>query len=157
MDTGGKTGFILAPGCDLAMKTPPENLQAVTELVHNEKLQGELRASEVKVSEVEKLDLSRHWQKEKVVIDVVTLDSSSCAPCQYMVDAAERASSSFGNDVILKEYRIKDKEGVRMMASLGVKNIPTIVIDGNIEFSSQIPPIQKIENKIRTYLDKKMK
>ncbi len=155
MDTGGKTGFILAPGCDLAMKTPPENIQAVTKLVHDEMLQGELRASTATVSEVEKLDLSDHWHKDKVVVDIITLDSSSCAPCQYMVNAVERAAESFGDKVIFKEYRIKEKEGVQMMVSLGVQNLPTIVIDGEVEFISQIPPVQKIEEKIREFLEKK--
>lgn len=155
MDIGGKKGFILAPGCDLAMATPPENIKAITGLVHNEVLQGELRASEVPVSEVEKLDLSTHWNNDKVVIDIITLDSSSCAPCQYMVNAVARACESFGEKVEFKEHRIKEKEGVQMMATLGVLNIPTIVMDGNIEFISQIPPVGTIEKKIKEYLVKK--
>ncbi len=156
MDIGGKQGFILAPGCDLPMDTPIENLKAVTEIVHDEILQGKIRASAAPVSEIDKLDLSTHWQKDKVIVDVVTLDSSSCAPCQYMVNAVERASEPFGEKVLYNEYRIKEKEGVQMMASLGVKNIPTIVIDGNVEFSSQIPPVSKISEKIEEYLKKKI-
>lgn len=156
MDIGGKKGFILAPGCDLAMDTPIENLVAVSELVHDEVLQGELRASEAKGLNVELLDLSNHWDKEKVIIDIITLDSSSCAPCQYMVNAVARAAEKFGDKVIYKEHRIKEKEGVQMMASLGVQNLPTIVMDGNIDFISQIPPVQDIEAKIERYLaDKK--
>jgi MtaA/CmuA family methyltransferase len=155
MDIGGKRGFILAPGCDLAMATPPANLKAITELVRDEVLQGELRAAEAKVSEVEKLDLSAHWAHDKVVIDVVTLDSSSCAPCQYMMDAVTRAAESYGDSVILKEYRIKEREGVQMMASLGVMKIPTIVMDGKVEFSSQIPPVHEIRHRIGEYLDAK--
>jgi len=155
MDIGGKKGFILAPGCDLAMATPKENLIAVAELVHDEILQGELRASEAKGMEVELLDLSKHWDKDKVVIDVITLDSSSCAPCQYMMDAVARAAEEFGDKVVYKEHRIKEKEGVQMMASLGVQNLPTIVMDGNIDFISQIPPIQDIKNKIKGYLEAK--
>lgn len=155
IDTGGKKGFILAPGCDLPMDTPVENLLAVTELVQNEELQGQLRASAAPVSEIEKLDLTEHWLKDKVVVDVVTLDSSSCAPCQYMVDAVLRAAGPFGDKVVCKEYRIKEKEGVQMMASLGVQSIPSIVMDGNVEFSSQIPPVNKIEEKIRNYLKTK--
>ncbi|MCA1747808.1 MAG: hypothetical protein LC655_08935, partial [Bacteroidales bacterium] len=130
MDIGGKRGFILAPGCDLAMATPPANLEAVTNLVRDEVMQSELRASEATVTEVDKLDLSSHWEADKVVVDVVTLDSSSCAPCQYMVDAVARAAEGFGDNVVYKEHRIKEKEGVQMMASLGVMKIPTIVIDG---------------------------
>lgn len=155
MDIGGKKGFILAPGCDLPMHTPPENLKAVTELVHDEVQQGALRASEAKVSEIEKLDLSDHWSVDRVVVDVVTLDSSSCAPCQYMFDAAMRASEPFGDKVICREHRIKEKEGVQMMASLGVQNIPTLVMDGNIEFISQIPPIHEIEKRIEAHLKAK--
>ena len=152
MDIGGKKGFILAPGCDLPMNTPIENIKAVTELNRNELLQGELRAHAAKAHVVEKLDLTQHWSKSKVMIDIITLDSSSCAPCQYMVDAVERASQKFGDQVIFKEHRIKEAEGVQMMVSLGVRNLPTIVMDGNIEFISQIPPVSKIEDRIQHYL-----
>lgn len=155
MDTGGKKGFVLAPGCDLAMATPPGNLKAVTRLVRDEILQGELRASAASVNEVQKLDLSDHWKTDKVVVDVITLDSSSCAPCQYMVDAVQRACKPFGEEVICREYRIKEEEGVQMMAALNVMNIPTIVIDGNVEFISRIPPIHEISEKIRQYLENK--
>ena len=155
MDIGGKKGFILAPGCDLPMATPPENLIAVTDLVHDELLQGELRATEASASNLEALDLSDHWSDEKVVIDVITLDSSGCAPCQYMYDAVIRASEKFGDKVIYKEHKIKNEAGIQMMATLGVKNIPTTVIDGNIEFISQIPPVKDIEDKIEEYLSKK--
>jgi glutaredoxin len=96
-----------------------------------------------------------HWSTKQVVIDIVTLDSSSCAPCQYMVNAVERASLPFGEKVIFREHKITKRAGVQMMASLGVKNLPTIVIDGNIEFISQIPPVSQIESKIREYLGTK--
>ncbi len=155
MDTGGKKGFVLAPGCDLPMDTPPENISAVSRLVCDEMLQGKLRASSVPVADIELLDLTSHWKKDKVVIDIITLDSSSCAPCQYMLNAVARAAETFGDKVLFKEHRIKEKEGVRMMASLGVKNLPTIVIDGNIEFISIIPPIKKIEEKIEKYINSK--
>lgn len=155
MDIGGKKGFILAPGCDLAMQTPSKNIIAVSELVHDEILQGKLRASAAPVNEMEKLDLTNHWHNDKVVIDIITLDSSSCAPCQYMVDAVSRAAASFGDKVTFKEHRIKEKEGVQMMATLGVQNLPTIVIDGNIDFISQIPPINDIKTKIEGYLSAK--
>jgi len=155
MDIGGKQGFILAPGCDLPMATPAENIIAVSELNRNELLQGQLRANAAKAHEVKKLDLSSHWSASKVIIDVITLDSSSCAPCQYMVDAVERACHHFGTEVEFKEHRIKEVQGVQMMATLGVQNLPTIVIDGNIEFISQIPPVYKIEERIAYYLEKK--
>ncbi|MBN1132391.1 MAG: thioredoxin family protein [Bacteroidales bacterium] len=156
MDIGGKRGFILAPGCDLPMSTPPENLRAISELVRDEMLQGTWRAREASLTEVEKVDLSAHWSEEKVVIDVVTLDSASCAPCQYMVNAVRKAVEKFGDRAVFREYSIKEKEGVRMMHTLGVMQLPTIVIDGNISFISQIPPVAKIEERIEAILKNKV-
>ena len=72
-----------------------------------------------------------------------------------MVDAVARASEPFGDKVIYKEHSIKEMEGVQMMASLGVKNLPTIVMDGNIDFISQIPPLADIQAKIEGYLASK--
>jgi uroporphyrinogen decarboxylase len=46
MDLGGKKGFILAPGCDLPMTTPVENLTAIAELVHDSYVQEVVRAKE---------------------------------------------------------------------------------------------------------------
>lgn len=155
MDIGGKKGFILAPGCDLGMNTPVNNLRAITELLYDETLQGMLRASEASAENIELLDLSNHWEKEKVVVDIITLDSSSCAPCQYMVNAVSRAAEPYGDKVLFKEFRIKEEEGLQMMATLGVKNLPTIVIDGNIEFISRIPPINDIKAKLDNYLANK--
>jgi len=155
MDTGGKHGFILAPGCDLAFDTPPKNLVAVADLLDDELLQGKLRASKASVEAIQPLDLKDHWSNKKVVIDIITLDSGSCAPCKYMVDAVARASKTFGGKVMMTEHKITSKNGLQMMVSLGVKNLPTIVIDGNVEFISQIPPVEKITNKIEKYLAKK--
>ena len=152
MDTGGREGFILAPGCDLAMATPVENLAAVSELVYDEDLQGELRASEALSREIELPNLAGHWEKDRVVIDIITLDSSSCAPCQYMVNAVDRAAERFGDRVVYREHRIKEQDGVAMMLALGVRNLPTIVMDGDIEFISRIPPIRDIEDKIGAHL-----
>ncbi|NPA37985.1 MAG: uroporphyrinogen decarboxylase [Chlorobi bacterium] len=155
MDIGGKKGFLLAPGCDIPMDTPVKNMQAVAELVHDELRQGELRASEAVQKEVEPLDLTDHWQDDKVVVDVVTLNAKSCAACQYMLKAAEVACEPYGSKVICREYNILTQEGVRMMATLGVRNLPTLVIEGNKEFISHIPPINEIQAKIEEYMNKK--
>ncbi len=155
MDTAGNRGFLLAPGCDIPMDTPEKNMQAVSNLVFDEMLQGELRASEAIQKEVELLDLTNHWESNRVVVDVVTLNSKSCAACQYMLKAAEVASEPYGEKVICREYNILTEEGVQMMATLGVRNLPTLVIDGNIEFISHIPPATEIRERIEKYMAEK--
>ncbi len=147
LDSGGNKGFILAPGCDLPMDTPVENLQAVTDLVYDEYLQQVAREMKHS-SSLQPLNLDTHWKKGKVVVDIITLDSGSCAPCQYMVEAVKQASTAFGDKVIVNEHKIKDIDGIRMMKALGVQNVPTTCINGQISFISQIPQRRELEKAI---------
>ncbi|MEL7587494.1 MAG: uroporphyrinogen decarboxylase family protein [Prolixibacteraceae bacterium] len=153
LDLGGNRGFILAPGCDLPMDTPVENLQAVTGMVYDEYERQVVREMKHS-SSLEPMDMTGHWVEGKIVIDVITLDSSSCAPCQYMVEAVTQAAAEFGGQVIINEYKIKEKEGIRMMMSLGVQNVPTTCINGKVSFISQIPPKTEIIKAIKSALNK---
>ena len=151
MDTGGQTGFILAPGCDLAMATPVENLRAVAEINHDTYLQDVERTRQAAGDKIQVLNLDEHWKDDLLTIDVITLDSSSCAPCQYMVEAMKKASEDMPS-VVVQEYRIKNMEGLQMMKTLGVKAIPTACIEGIPEFESRIPSLDLIRDKIKKYL-----
>ena len=155
MDIGGKKGFLLAPGCDIPMETPVENMKAIADLVHDDLRQGELRASEATQQEVELLDLTDHWKEDQVIVDVVTLNAKSCAACQYMLEAAKVVSEPYGKKVVCREYNIMTPEGIAMMQTLGVRNLPTVVIDGKIEFVSHIPPLKDMSDKIDAQLEKK--
>lgn len=152
LDLGGKRGFILAPGCDLPMDTPVQNLLAVTGVVYDEYARQVAREMKHSAS-LEPLDLDGHWVDGKVVIDVITLDSSSCAPCQYMMEAVRQAAAEFGDKITVKEHKIKEKDGIRMMLALGVQNVPTTCINGEVKFISQIPPkseiVKAIENAVK--------
>ncbi|WP_372772616.1 uroporphyrinogen decarboxylase family protein [Mangrovibacterium sp.] len=139
LDLGGTKGFILAPGCDLPMDTPVQNLQAVTELVYSEYARQATREME-HAGSLEPMSLDGHFTPEKVVVDIITLDSASCAPCQYMVEAVKHAASDFGEQVEVIEHKIKNIDGIRMMMALGVQNVPTTCVNGKVTFISQIPP-----------------
>jgi uroporphyrinogen decarboxylase len=151
LDLGGNKGFILAPGCDLPMDTPVENLQAVTEVVHDEYAREVAREME-HTSSLQPQDLEGHWLEGKVVVDIITLDSASCAPCQYMVEAVKQASSGFDGKVIINEHKIKYVDGIRMMLALGVQNVPTTCVNGKVSFISRIPPRAEIEKAIEKAL-----
>lgn len=157
LDVAGKEkrGFILAPGCDLAYATPEENLIACAELVGDEYQQDVVRALGPKQMNVEPLDLSTYLEPNVVKVDCVTLDAAGCAACQYMWEAAKRGVESFGDKVVLTERSVKTPEGVAFMASAGVKNIPTLMIDGEICFVSLIPPVEDITAAVQRAMDKK--
>lgn len=157
MDTGGNKGFVLAPGCDLPYATPPENIAAVTQLVQDTYHQDVVRTLERKTEELELLNLKDYGLADKVIVDVITLDSESCAPCQYMVEAVKRITPFFEDIVIWREHAIKKMESVTFMSSLMVKNIPTICIDGKITFVSQIPSQKELIDAIQKRINEKFR
>jgi uroporphyrinogen decarboxylase len=143
IDVGGTQGFVLAPGCDLPYGTPEANIEAVTAMVHDEYQRNVARATTQAGSAelFEDVLLPDYSAEDRVIVDVITLDSASCAPCQYMVDAVERAAARFGDKVVVNEHKITTRGGLGHMAKLGVGQIPTICIDGEVKFPSIIPDI----------------
>ncbi len=139
MDIGKLRGFILAPGCDLPYATPPENLEAVARVVHDPYERDIARTLQASALEDNALDLREYGLSNKVIVDIITLDSEACAPCQYMVESVKAVAPHFEGIVEWREHKIKYREALVFMTSLMVKNIPTICIDGQITFVSRIP------------------
>lgn len=151
LDQGGTPGYILAPGCDVPYAVPPENLAAVAEVVHGEH-SGLVAASGATVAEVALPDYS---QPGRVRLDVFTLDSLACAPCQYMVEAVRASTPEFAGRVEWIEHKLKSPATVGLMQALGVRSIPSIAIDGEVAFSSLIPDEPSLKEAIRRRLEAK--
>ncbi|MBD3385478.1 uroporphyrinogen decarboxylase [candidate division KSB1 bacterium] len=156
MDMGGNKGFILAPGCDLPYNVPTGNLKIVTQIVQDSYQQDVARELAQKVQNVQStINLTEYGRSDKVIVDVITLDSESCAPCQYMVEAVKNAAPHFGDLVVWREHTIKERESVEFMMGLMVKNIPTICIDGKIKFVSTIPRREELIKAIQDRINEK--
>lgn len=151
---GGSTGFVLAPGCDLPFATPPKNLEAIGRLVADDYLrqvelavmQNECTSGCQQPSDIDALEPSCEAieanvpdYKSAVVVEVVTLDSGACPPCQYMVNAVEKAAALVDGEVTVIEHKVKLRQGIEAMKRLGVENIPTICVNGKVAFVSTIP------------------
>lgn len=152
MAVGGLKGFVLSPGCDMPFDVPVENTQAIASVAHGEI--ADVIHSENVLDGVN-ITLPDYSDKNHAYVDVVTLDSDSCAPCQYMMAAVNSAAEGMGKNLIIKEHKIKAKEGVAAMIKLGVTNIPTITIDGEVQFISIIPEKNVLVNAIKTAMAKK--
>jgi len=142
MDLAGDTGFILAPGCDLPFDVKLENLEAVAQMVHDDYQRDVARATQAAPMDTfDDIVLPDYESESAVYIDVVTLDSEGCAPCQYMWRAALDAAEELEGDVatVVREHKITSREGVGMLVKLGVPNLPSICIDGECKFASLIP------------------
>jgi uroporphyrinogen decarboxylase len=140
MDTCGTEGFVLAPGCDLPWGVPPENLQAVAGVIHDPYKRDVARQAAVATETDSFADIlvPDYDEEQDIYLDVITLDSATCPPCQYMLAAAERAAKVHGH-VVVREHKIKNRDGLGYMTKLGATAIPTICIDGKPTFSSIIP------------------
>ncbi|MBN1481822.1 uroporphyrinogen decarboxylase [candidate division KSB1 bacterium] len=157
MNVGGETGFILAPGCDLPYSTPIKNLAAVADVVHDPYQQQVIQTLETTGPQPDVLDMSDYGKTDKVIVDIITIDSEACAPCQYMVESVKAVTPQFENIVEWREHKIKHSDSVQFMTSLMVKNIPTICIDGKITFVSRIPPKEELIAAIQKRIYEKLR
>lgn len=151
IDVGGRCGFVLAPGCDLPYHTPEANLQAVADMVHDDYQRQVARTTITAHSAIEADDvqLPDYADPQRVFIDVITLDSASCAPCQYMVGVANQvARESTDVKIEVSEHKITSREGIGFMVKLGVENIPSICIDGQVAFASITPNTRELTRRI---------
>lgn len=141
MQIGGNKGFILSPGCDMPYATPVENVQAVTKTVH-----GDVKDifHEGDVMDGVTYKLPDYKNADRVIIDCITLDSESCAACQYNMEAVRTAAKGLEDKLDIREHKIKQKEGVACMLSLGATNVPTICVDGVIKYVSILPTTEEM-------------
>ena len=157
MEIAGDTGFILAPGCDLPYAVPQDNIAAITEIVHDEYKRQVAAQAACQTSDDDRLDLNEYGKADKMIVDIITLDSEACAPCQYMVDAVKRVTPEFEGIVEWREHKIKYRESLVFMTSLMVHNVPTICIDGEIVFVSRIPPKDELIAAIQKRINAKFR
>ena len=157
LEVGGQRGFLLAPGCDLPYATPPQNLEAVAQIVLDPYQRDVVKAIATEQADEDRLDMREYGQADKVIVDIITLDSEACAPCQYMVDAVQKVAPEFEGIVVWREHKIKYHESLVFMTSLMVRNVPTICIDGEIRFVSRIPPRDQLVAAIQERINEKFR
>ncbi len=145
-----KTNFILAPGCDMPYAVPVENCigvaqaaletDAVREMVKN------YQAAEVDTSSVV---LPDYEHLEKPLVEAFTLDSAQCAACGYMMGAVNEAKETFGDAIDVVEYKYIYKENVARCVKMGVPNLPSLYINGQLKYKSIIPTKAELEAAIK--------
>ncbi len=157
IDIGDSAGYILAPGCDLPYDTPPANVAAAGLMAVDEYEREVARQVTTKADadDFGDIELPDYTDETDVILDVITLDSATCAPCQYMVDAASRAAAEIGEGVQVREHKITQREGLGMFCRLDAGHVPTICIDGRPTFVSIIPDQPRLVEAIRQRMKEK--
>ncbi|NMB45693.1 MAG: uroporphyrinogen decarboxylase [Firmicutes bacterium] len=154
IDSCNGPGFILSPGCDMPFDVKPENVSAITLTVFDPdkaRVFVQTHHKQADLAQVE-LELPDYAHLSRPLIEVITLDSATCPPCKYMVDATREVAKLFEGKIDWVEYKITEKANIVRMQRLGVTNIPTIVINGQPTFASYIPDIATYKREIEKVL-----
>ncbi|BHH83491.1 uroporphyrinogen decarboxylase family protein [Desulforhopalus sp. 52FAK] len=148
MDAIGTDRFILAPGCDVPFNAPADNLVAIGQAVHNPEAVKKALENYVAKDNLPEIELPDYANLDHVLVEVVTIDSKTCAACGYMVMAANEAAAPFGDDVKVVERSIMYPETLAFAEKIGLKNMPSILINGEIRHISLIPTVETLKEEI---------
>ena len=149
MDALGNKDFILAPGCDMPFGVPPENIVGVGMAVHNKEATRKALEAYVKKDELPEIELPDYDSLDHVLIEVVTIDSQTCAACGYMVASARDAAAPFGDKVKVVERSIMYPENVAFMGKFDLTNAPAMLVHGEVKHISLIPTSETLTAEIK--------
>lgn len=147
-----KRNFILSPGCDMPYAVPVENTIGAVQAVTQPDEVREMVKNYVAADDDIEVELPDYEHLTKPFMEVFTLDSATCAACTYMLGAAMEAKKTFGDKIDMIEYKFTEKENIARCKKMGVKNLPSIYINGQLKFSSIVPSKEELEEAINAVL-----
>lgn len=133
--------LIISPGCDMPYDVPAENTVACAMAVHRPDDARAMVANYTGTGfdDIE-IEIPDYKNLDKVLIELFTLDPEQCAACTYMVASVEDIYEECLKDkadYVIYKYFIK--EDIARTAKMGLKNLPTMCIDGEPKYISIIP------------------
>jgi uroporphyrinogen decarboxylase len=141
--------FILAPGCDMPYDVPMENTVGVLQAIRNpEGTRVMLENYESHTFDYQ-VDLPDYAHLDKPLVEVFTLDSDTCAACGYMLGAARRAAGELNGQIDLIEYKFTKPENIARVVKMGIKNLPSLYINGELKYSSLIPSNRELLDEMK--------
>ncbi len=134
-----KKNLIIAPGCDMPYDIPVENTVGVAQAVlFTDDVREALKNYKAVEEDIE-VELPDYKSLKRPLVEVFTLDSATCAACTYMMNAASLAKERFGDRIEVVEYKFTSKENIARCKKMGVPNLPSMYINGQLKFRSLIP------------------
>jgi uroporphyrinogen decarboxylase len=135
-----KRNFVLSPGCDMPYAVPIENTVGVAEAVLNTD-QARVLVENYEASDTmdEDVELPDYDALSTPLVEAFTLDSATCAACTYMWGAVKVAKEKYGESIDTVEYKYSRREDIPRIKKVGVKQLPSLYINGELKWSSIIP------------------
>ncbi|MCR4962727.1 MAG: thioredoxin family protein [Firmicutes bacterium] len=155
LDTLNHHNLIIAPGCDMPYDIPIENTVGVVQALHEpEQVREILKNYEAPIDEDVDVELPDYNNLPRPLVEAYTLDSASCAACTYMYAAAMDVKKHFGDKVDVVEYKYINKEDIPRFKKLGIQHLPSLLINGELKYSSIIPERQELFDEVEKLLNK---
>lgn len=150
LDKMGNQNFILAPGCDMPYDTPIENTVGCLQAVRNpEDTRTMLENYSAPELDLDSVVIPDYEHLAKPLVEVFTLDSASCAACTYMLASVVDAAKDFGSTIDVVEYKFTKPENVARVVKMGVKQLPSVYVNGQLKYSSLIPSRDELVGEIK--------
>lgn len=154
LEIGAGLGYILSPGCDIPFETPIQNIKAIADYINGDFTSLDMFNTQSTLEENDEVDFEDVDIKAgEVFIEIVTLDSKGCAPCQYMCETVMKVMPQYGDKLTWRETLIKTRAGIKRTMKLGVSNLPAMLINNEVVFDNIIPTetelIREIEKRIK--------
>lgn len=140
--------FIVSPGCDMPYDVPVENAIAASLAAREPDKARAMLVDYSRPDDDIEVSLPDYSKLDKPLVEVFTLDSDTCAACGYMMETARGVKERLGEGVELVEYKFTSRENIARCKRMGVRNLPSIYINGELAYSSIIPSRVELEEKI---------
>ncbi len=152
LDSMDTRNLVVAPGCDMPYDTPPENVIGIVQALREpQSIRKMLKNYHSPGASIE-IVLPDYSRLKKPLIEIFTVDSASCPACGYMVSAVMDAKMHFGEGIDVVEYKIIELENLERAKVMQIKNLPCILINGKLKYSSIIPDKKNLLEAVEEYL-----
>lgn len=149
LDAVDHQNLIISPGCDMPYDTPIENTVACEQAVHETEQSRELVENYSRELPDIEIDIPDYANLPRPLVEVFTIDSDTCAACTYMFRSAMDAKEEFGDGIDVVEYKARSMDNIVRAQKMGVKQLPSIYINGELAYESIIPSREALNKRIR--------
>lgn len=151
LDSVDDHNLIVSPGCDMPYDTPIENTIAAGQAVKRTEDVRKMIENYEAVEEDIEVEIPDYANLDKVLIEVFTLDSDTCAACTYMMKSVTDIYDEIKDIADYVEYKYTIKENIARTKKVGITNLPTMCINGEVKWVSLIPDKNELINEIKKY------
>ncbi len=141
----GTKNLVISPGCDMPYDVPVANTVAAAQAVRYPDKARQLIDGYTSKSFDAVIDVPDYAHLKRPLIELFTLDPKTCAACTYMLASVEEVKSKLGEEKYdWGDYRYNNIKDIARMSKVGVKNLPSIYINGELVFDSLIPTQEEL-------------